>query len=77
MFCKDYNSFFRDLLKEDESVYIHYRNVQILAIILFKGKENLSNTIMSDFFFCQCYEIWFKDIKVVCFESLEPETYRN
>ena len=51
MFCKDYNSFFRDLLKEDESVYIHYRNVQILAIILFKGKENLSNTIMSDFFF--------------------------
>ena len=32
IFYKDYNSFFKDILKEDSSVYIVHRNVQILAI---------------------------------------------
>ena len=47
---RDYNSSFEDLLKKDNSVCIHHRNIQSLAVELFKVKENLSNTIMSDLF---------------------------
>ena len=47
---RDYNSFFKDLLRKDNSVCIHNRNIQSLAVDLFKVKENLSNAIMSDFF---------------------------
>ena len=47
---RDYNSSFNDLLKKDNSVSIHHRNIQSLAVELFKVKENLSNTIMSDIF---------------------------
>ena len=47
---RDYNSSFKDLLKKDKSVCIHHRNIQSLAVELFKVKENLSNTIMSDIF---------------------------
>ena len=45
-----YNSPFKDLLIKDNSVCIHQRNIQSLAVELFKGKENLSNTIMTDIF---------------------------
>ena len=47
---KDYNSSFNDLLKKNKSVCILHRNIQSLAIGLFKVIENLSNTIMSDIF---------------------------
>ena len=47
---RDYYSSFKDLLKKDKSVCIHHRNIQSLAVELFKVKENLSNTIMSDTF---------------------------
>ena len=47
---RDYNSSFKDLLKKDNSVCIHHRNIQSLAFELFKVKENLFNTIMSDIF---------------------------
>ena len=47
---RDYNSSFKDLLKKDNSVCIHHRNIQRLAVELFKVKENLSNTTMSDTF---------------------------
>ena len=50
LFKKDYNSSFNDLLKNDKSVCIHHRNIQSLAIELFKVKENLSDLIMSDIF---------------------------
>ena len=39
-----------DLLKKDTSVSIHHRNIQSLAVELFKVMKNLSNTIMSDNF---------------------------
>ena len=42
---RDYNSSFKDLLKKDNSVCIHHRNIQRLATELFKVKENLSNTM--------------------------------
>ena len=47
---RDYNSFFKDLLKKDKSVCIHHRNIHSLTVELFKVKEKLSNTIMSDIF---------------------------
>ena len=47
---RDYNSSFKDLLKKDNSVCIHHRNIQSLAVELVKVKENLSNTTMSDIF---------------------------
>ena len=50
MVCKDYNNSFNDLLKKDKAACSHHRNIQSLAIELFKVKENLSNAIMSDVF---------------------------
>ena len=47
---RDYNSSFKNLLKKDNSVCIHHRNIQGLPVELLKVKENLSNTIMSDTF---------------------------
>ena len=39
-----------DLLKKDRSFTIYQRNIQSLAIELFKAKGNLSNNIMYDIF---------------------------
>ena len=47
---RDYNSSFKDLPKKNNSVCIHHRNIQSLAVELFKVTENLCNTIMSDIF---------------------------
>ena len=44
------SSSFENLLKKDNSVCIHHKNIQSLAIELFKVKNNLSNTIMCDIF---------------------------
>ena len=35
-----YNSYLKDILKKDNAVCIHYRNIQSLAVDLFKVKEN-------------------------------------
>ena len=42
---KDNISSFEDLLKKDRSFTIHQRNIQSLAIELFKVKGNLSNNV--------------------------------
>ena len=47
---KDNISSFGDLLKKDRSFTIHQKNIQSLAIELFKVKGNLSNNIMYDIF---------------------------
>ena len=43
---KDNISSFEDVLRKDRSFTIHQRNIQSLAIELFKVKGNLSNNIM-------------------------------
>ena len=42
---RDYNSSFKDLLQKYNSVCIHHRNIQSLAVELFKVKVNFPNTI--------------------------------
>ena len=41
---------FEELLELDKSFKIHHRNIQLLAIELFKIKNNLSVTLMNDIF---------------------------
>ena len=50
IFYKDYTSSFEDLFK-DKSVTIHHRNIQSLAIELFKVKQNLSNSMFNVIYF--------------------------
>ena len=47
---KDDISSFEDLFKRDKSVTIHHRNIQSLAIELFKVKQNLSNSMLCKIF---------------------------
>ena len=47
---KGNKSSFEELLRKGKSFCIHHRNIQSLAIDLFKVKNNLSNRIMCDIF---------------------------
>ena len=47
---KDYKSTFADFLSGDKSVTFHHRNVQKLAIEMYKIKSDLSPKIMLDLF---------------------------
>ena len=48
--CKDSKLTFDDLLKLDNSVTIHQRNLQILATEIFKVKNSLAPKIMTEVF---------------------------
>ena len=47
---RDYESTFQQLLKQNKSVSIHQRNLQILATEIFKTKNGLNSVIMEDVF---------------------------
>ena len=46
----DYITSFEDLLKKDKSSKIHHKNMESLAIELFKVKKGIANTILCDIF---------------------------
>ena len=46
----DYTSSFDDLLRRDNTVSIHHRNIQLLAVEMFKVKNGLSIDIMQNLF---------------------------
>ena len=46
----DRSSSFENLLKIDDSVSIHYRNIQALATEMFKVKNNIAPEIMKELF---------------------------
>ena len=46
----DYSSCFKDLLNKDKSVTIHQRNLQQLAINIFKVKIGIAQIIMNEIF---------------------------
>ena len=50
LFYSDHVSSFDDLLKKDRSFYIHQRNIQSLAIELYKFFHGLSPSIMKNVF---------------------------
>ena len=47
---QDYTSSFEELLVKDETVCIHHRNIQLVAIEMFKIKNNLCPEIMKYIF---------------------------
>ena len=46
----DRSSSFQDLLKRNNSVSIHHRNIQALATDMFEGKNNIAPEIMNELF---------------------------
>ena len=46
----DNESTFQDILKKDNSVSIHHKNIWLLRIELYKVKNNLSTNLMSEIF---------------------------
>ena len=46
----DFTSTFLELLEKDNSVSIHYRNIQVLCTEIFKVKNNLSPDVMNNVF---------------------------
>lgn len=48
--CFDYKSSFQELLHRDKSVTIHHRNIQQVAIEMYKVKNNLAPTTMQEIF---------------------------
>ena len=46
----DFTSTFLELLEKDNSVSIHYRNIQVLCTEIFKVKNNLSPNVMNNVF---------------------------
>ena len=49
VYC-DYESTFEDLLKKDKSLTFHHKNIHQLAIEMFKVKNKLSPSFMTDIF---------------------------
>ena len=50
MVYRDYASSFGELLKRDGSVITHHRNIQLVAIVMFKVKNGQCPEIMKDLF---------------------------
>ena len=49
--CSDKTSSHEVLLEKDGSISVHYKNIQTLAVEMFKMKNSMSPGIVSDIFF--------------------------
>ena len=49
LYC-DHSSNFQELLQRDNSVTIHQKNIQALAIMMYKVVNNIPPTIVSELF---------------------------
>ena len=49
LYC-DHSSNFQELLQRDNSVTIHQKNIQALAILMYKVTNNIAPTIVSELF---------------------------
>ena len=49
IYC-DHSSNFQELLQRDNSVTIHQKNIQALAIMMYKVVNNIPSTIVSELF---------------------------
>ena len=49
---KDYKSSFKELLQQDKSITIHQRNLQYLAIEIYKVRMGISPKIINEIFWC-------------------------
>ena len=47
---EDYTSTYEDLLKRDGSVRIHHKNIQLVAVVMFKVKNDLCPELMKCLF---------------------------
>ena len=65
--CKDYSSCFDDLLVKDNFFKIQHRNLQELALEIFKVKINIAPQVMKDIF--QILENWYSLRNETKFES--------
>ena len=50
MVYEDYTSTYQELLRKDKSVCIHHRNIQLVAIEMFKVKHDICPEIMKNLF---------------------------
>ena len=79
---RDNSSSFTELLKKENSVCIHYRNIQSLAIELYKVKHAISNSLKLDIFPLRSVDYNLRTqtdfIKsFFCFKSVGYDTRRN
>ena len=56
---KDYHSNFNELLAKDNSVSIHHKNLQLLAVEIYKHLNGISPHIMSSKFVITIYHIFY------------------
>ena len=68
---RDNVSTFDELLKRDNSVRFHHRNIQFLAIEIFKVKLGIAPSFMNDIF----QKMLVSKESVVCALSSQPEFY--
>ena len=72
---RDYTSSFKTLLKKSNSVTIHIKNIQQLAIEIFKAQKNMSPSFMSDIFIPKDTYYHLRSGKSIVYNSSRTNTY--
>ena len=72
---RDYKSTFQQLLKENNSVSMHQRNLQILAIKIFKTKNSFNPVIMEDVFKFKNLTYNFRNVEILNISNVNSVKY--